>query len=335
MLKVAKLFLSSLALCSLLAACGDDGNNDDRPDARQADAREADANNATLFDRLGGKAGIEGVIDDFLARVLENPKINGYFLNEGANYSRLRLCLVKQVSAAAGAPGVTYPEGDDPADADGCRNMKESHTGLGVSQQDFDDLASDLVASMTAKGVAEADRTAVVGAISPLSTDIVEDADNSATVYQRVGRRPAIETVINSFVEKVVANNEINGFFAGTTPDGVARLKTCLVRQVCSIDGPCKYGEEVTNDYEAGVAADKQCLGMLESHQDLTDADGNKINIDDFNALVGDLVTALTDAGVTEADRTAILGALAPLCNDIVHRPNQGSGCMPTTGATK
>lgn len=334
MLKLAKLFVSSLALCSLLAACGDDGNNDN-PDARQPDAREADAGEQTLYDRLGGQAGIQGVVDDFLARVLDNPKINGYFLNEGANYDRLGLCLVKQVSAAAGAPGVTYPKGDEPADADGCRNMKEIHTGMGISQQDFDDLASDLVASMTAKGVAEADRTAVVGAIAPLATDIVEDADNSATVYQRVGRRPAIEAVINSFVGKVVANNEINGFFTGADEDAVARLKVCLVRQVCGIDGPCVYGDEVANDYEAGVAADKQCRGMLESHQDLTDADGNKINIDDFNALVGELVASLDEAGVEEADKSAILGALGPLCNDIVHRPSQGSGCPPTTGATK
>ena len=333
-MKVTKLFLSTLALCSLLAACGDDGNNDNA-DARTPDARELDAGEDTLFDRLGGQAGVQGVIDDFLARVLDNPKINGYFLNEGANYDRLGLCLVMQVSAAAGAPGVTYPQGNDPADADGCRNMKESHTGMGVSQQDFDDLASDLVASMTAKGVAPADRTAVVNAIAPLSTEIVEDADNSATVYQRVGRRPAIETVIDGFVTKVVANVEINGFFAGADAAAVARLKVCLVRQVCGIDGPCVYGDELANSYEAGVAEDKQCRGMLESHQDLTDADGNKIDKADFDALVGELVATLDDAGVDEADKNAILGALGPLCNDIVHRPTQGEGCPASTDATK
>jgi hemoglobin len=318
----------------LLVACGDDGG-DANPDARSPDARQPDAGEETLFDRLGGQAGIQAVIDDFLGRVLENPKINGYFLNEGANYDRLSLCLVKQVSAAAGAPGVTYPQGDEPADADGCRNMKESHTGAGISQQDFDDLASDLVAAMTAKGVAQADRDAVVAAIAPLSTEIVEDVDNNATVYQRVGRRPAIETVIDNFVTKVVANAEINGFFEGADADAVARLKVCLVRQVCSIDGPCAYGSEVANGYEAGVAEDKQCRGMLESHQNLTDPDGNKISIDDFNALVGELVATLDEAGVAEADKNAILGALGPLCNDIVHAPTQGSGCPASTGATK
>lgn len=330
MRNVAKLFLSTLALCSLLAACGDDGGGD--ADAREADARETDAG-GTLYDRLGGQAGVSAVIDDFLAKVLADPEVNGYFLNEGANYTRLRTCLIKQVSAAAGAPGITYPQGDEPDDADGCRNMKKSHEGLGISQAEFDALAGNLVAAMTAKGVAEADRTAVVGAVMPLSTDIIEDADNDATIYQRMGRRPNIENIIEKFVAKVVANTEINGFFAGVTGDGEARLKVCLVRQLCgATGGPCLYGSETTNPYEVGVADDNQCRDMLASHQNL-EAGGSKIDINDFNALVADLSAALDDGGVDAADKTVILSVLGGLCNDIVHAPERGSGCQPSPTA--
>lgn len=328
MMNVAKSLLGTLTLCSLLAACGDDGGG--APDARSPDARELDARTTTLYERLGEEAGVTAVIDDFLPRVLANPAINGYFLNEGANHARLRTCLIKQVSAAAGAPGVTYPQGDEPDDGDGCRNMKKSHATLGISQVEFDALAGDLVAAMTAEGVAAADRTAVLGAVMPLSTEIVEDADNSATIYQRVGRRPNIEDVIDKFVTKVVNDIEINGFFAGASDDAVARLKVCLVRQLCDeTGGPCKYGSEIANPYEAGVADDNRCKPMLESHQNL-EAGGSKIDINDFNALVANLSTALDEGGVEPADKSAILTVLGGLCNDIVHAPGQGDGCQPT-----
>src|SRR5690606_37466754 len=38
----------------------------------------------------------------------------------------------------------------------------------------------------------------------------------------------------------------------------------------------------------------------------------------DFGALVTDLVTAMTTAGVAQADQDAILGVLGPMCEDIV-----------------
>jgi truncated hemoglobin YjbI len=328
MMNAAKSLLGTLALCSLLAACGDDGGG--APDARRADARELDADTTTLYGRLGGEAGVTAVIDDFLPRVLANPAINGYFLNEGANHARLRTCLIKQVSAAGGAPGVRYPQGDDPDDGDGCRNMKKIHATMGISQVEFDALAGDLVEAMTTRGVAEADRTAVLGAVMPLSTEIVEDADNSATIYQRIGRRPNIENVIDRFVAKVVANVEINGFFAGASDDALARFEVCLVRQLCDeTGGPCVYGGEITNPYEAGVADDDRCKPMLESHQDL-EAGGSKIDINDFNSLVADLSTALDEGGVDPADKSAILTVLGGFCSDIVHAPSQGSGCPST-----
>ena len=57
---------------------------------------------------------------------------------------------------------------------------------------------------------------------------------------------------------------------------------------------------------------------MVSSHQDLQDADMTFITFEDFAALVGDLVTAMELAGVAADDQTAILGALGPLCDQIV-----------------
>ena len=280
---------------------------------------------ANLFQRLGGEAGIRTVITDFVVnRVLKDPKINGYFLNSTVDGGKLINCLVLQVGTLAGGPTpqFTYP-------SNGCRNMKESHAGLKISMQDFNDLAGHLVAALSAATVAQADIDTIVAAVSPMATDIVEDKTNTGTVYQRVGRKPAIQTVIDMFVAKVVADARINGFFASAN---ATRLKTCLVRQVCSIDGPCKYGKEVDGE-AAGVGATNVCKDMKSSHAGLTAPPGGAtgsrgITKADFDALVEDLIMVLDGAGVTAADKMAILSALGPTCDDIVAG---GTGCPGRT----
>ncbi len=268
----------------------------------------------TLYERLGEEAGITTVINDFVGRVVGDPAINGYFLNASIDGSRLGVCLVKQVGSLTGGPQ-TYPAEGEGADADGCRNMTDSHAGMGVSTQDFNDLAGHLVAALDAAGVSTDDRDIVVGAVAPMASVIVEDANDDATVYQRVGRKPAVAVVVGDFITRVVGDAEINGFFGMTD---AARLSTCLVRQVCSIDGPCVYG--------AGVEAELNgtpCKDMLSVHAGMMDDQGAGVSLQDFNALAGHLVAALDAAGVAMADRDAIIGAIAPLCGEIIADPTQ------------
>jgi truncated hemoglobin YjbI len=251
----------------------------------------------TPYLRLGGETGIKTVLTDFVGRVLKDPKINGYFLNAKVDGGRLLQCLVLQVGSLTGGPQ-TYP-------SMGCRDMKSSHAGLKISMNDFGDLAGHLVAALQAAKVAQADIDAIVKAVTPTAADIVEDKTSNGSVYQRVGRKPAIAAVVKAFITRVAADSRINGFFSQTD---VERLSTCLVRQVCSVDGPCKYGEEV--DGEPGVSRAKPCKDMLTAA--------------DFTALVEDLVAELDAAKVPAADKSALLGALGPLCTKIVAG---GTGC--------
>ncbi len=294
-------------------ACGDDSASTPRPDGGGGgDGPAAGA----LYTRLGAEAGIRTVMTDFVGRVVGDPKINGFFLNANVDGAKLTNCLVLQIGNATGGPQV-YPSA-------GCRDMKSSHAGLKISMNDFNDLAGHLVAALKQAGVAQADVDTIVGVVSPMAADIVEDKTNNATVYQRVGRKPAIDAVVGKFITRVVGDARINGFFATTN---AARLKTCLVRQVCSIDGPCKYGMEV--DGEPGVAKANPCKAMAPSHAGLTSPPGGAagtkaITKADFDALVMDLVAELDAAGVSAADKMAILGALGPMCKDIVAG---GAGC--------
>jgi truncated hemoglobin YjbI len=251
-----------------------------------------------LYQKLGAGAGIRKVVDDFLARVTADPKINGYFLNGGVDAKHLGDCLVAQVGSVTGGPE-KYT----------CKGMKAAHAGLGISKQDFDDLVGHLSDALVAAKVAQADIDTVLGVLGPMSKDIVEDTTNDADIYQRVGRKPAIQQVVTDFHANVMADARINAFFAKA--DGT-RLATCLVRQVCeATGGPCKYGKEIP-EAEPGVKS--ACRSMLDAHSGLGIAKA------DFDALAGDLVAALDADGVSTADRDAIVGVLGPMCKDIVEK---------------
>jgi subtilisin-like proprotein convertase family protein/truncated hemoglobin YjbI len=275
----------------------------------------------TLCTRLGGPAegGIKDLVTSFLGGVLVDERINGYFLNSDVDGGNLLKTVGEQLGVAAECPGVEYSG----------LPMKEAHAGLKISQQDFLDFAEDFQAALDAHqashpALTDADKTTILDLLGGLSPDIVEDPTSDMTVYQRVGRKPSIKALIgapdaaDSFIGVVAADATINSFFANSD---FARLGTCLTRQVGGIDGPIKYGAEVDSPgpgIDDGVSAVAPCRDMVSAHADLQDADMNPIMYDDFVGLVADLVTAMTTAGVADADQTAILAALGPLCDQIV-----------------
>ena len=286
---------------------------------------------ATIYQRVGRKPAVDAVVADFLARVVDDPKINGYFLNDSLDTARLTVCLERLVCEVVGGPCRYGDERIDPNEpgADAftvpCRDMLSSHAGLGISQRDYDDLLGHLAAAAAAANVPEADLATLAGVLTApeFTADIVEDGTNDATVYQRAGRKPALRAIVDDFLERVLANVQINGFFAET--DG-ARLGACLVRQLCAAaGGPCRYGEGV----EEALVVDGDvvpCRTMARAHGGATNPPGAEdapgITIDDFAALVADLLDALMAGNVSEADTAVILQALEPLCADIVANPD-------------
>ncbi len=286
--------------------------------AGTGDTGDTGGEDAALCADFGGYAGVKSVIGDFVGRVLIDERINAYFLTTDVDGANLTRCLEEQVGNATGCAGVMYT----------CGDMKTVHAGMGISMNDFGDLAEDFSKAMDAHqaktpSLTDADKTAVLGVLGGMAGDIVEDAGNNVTTYQKLGRKPGIATVIGgmdpkSFVALVVADASINTFFAKTD---AARLVTCLVRQVTSATGgPNIYGKEVTSPAPAdpGVTTETPCRDMLSSHKDLKDGMGVGIEKADFDALVGHLVTAMDNYTVPMTEQNAILGALGPLCPDIV-----------------
>ena len=67
----------------------------------------------------------------------------------------------------------------------------------------------------------------------------MQQSSGEASLYQRLGGKPAISAVVDDFIGNIAEDRRVNLFFAHADP---ARLKQMLVDQICEgTGGPCKY----------------------------------------------------------------------------------------------
>lgn len=113
------------------------------------------------------------------------------------------------------------------------------------------------------------------------------------SIYAKIGGHEAIEVVVEDFYVRVLADDQLAGFFTGTN---MSRLKGKQVEFfAAALGGPEPY---------TGAP-------MKQVHQ------GRGITMHHFGLVAGHLGDALTAAGVPAETVTEILGAIAPLAADI------------------
>ena len=120
----------------------------------------------SLYDRLGGKKAITAVVDEFVGRVAADTRINAFFAATAADARRLatfKSKLVDQICEASGGP-CKYTGKD----------MKSAHMGMGISGGDFNALVEDLVSALDKFKVPQHEKDQLLGALTPMKTDIVE-----------------------------------------------------------------------------------------------------------------------------------------------------------------
>lgn len=112
-------------------------------------------------------------------------------------------------------------------------------------------------------------------------------------VYDRIGGREAIEVVVEDFYARVLADDQLCGFFTGTNMN---RLKGKQVEFfAAALGGPEPY---------TGAP-------MRQVHR------GRGITMHHFNLVAGHLSDALAAAGVPSKTVIEIVGAIAPLAPEI------------------
>ena len=120
----------------------------------------ATAQSRTLYERLGGRPAITAVVDDFVANVAADKRINKFFAR--ANIGRLKARLVEQICQGTGGP--CQYRGDD---------MRSVHAGMGIQNKHFDALVQDLAKSLNKFKVPAREQKELVAILAPMRKDIV------------------------------------------------------------------------------------------------------------------------------------------------------------------
>ena len=117
--------------------------------------------------------------------------------------------------------------------------------------------------------------------------------DEPSTIYDAIGGYQAIELVVDDFYARVLADDRLSGFFAGSNMN---RLKGKQVEFfAAALGGPEPYTGAPMKQVHRG-------RGIMMTH---------------FALVAGHLRDALSAAGVPPATVEQIIGAIAPLAADI------------------
>ncbi|MBW0017743.1 MAG: group 1 truncated hemoglobin [Mycobacterium sp.] len=115
----------------------------------------------------------------------------------------------------------------------------------------------------------------------------------TVSIYDRIGGYEAIEVVVEDFYVRVLADDQLSGFFTGTN---MSRLKGKQAEFfAAALGGPQPY---------TGAP-------MKQVHQ------GRGITMHHFGLVAGHLGDALAAAGVPAETVAEIIGVVAPLAGDI------------------
>ena len=113
-----------------------------------------------LYKAFGEKAGLVALMDDFMTRLLADPRTSPHFAP--SNQQRVKEQLVDQLCALAGGPCV-YKGAD----------MKSSHANLDIKKSDFHALVEVLQGAMDAKGIPFKKQGEMLALLAPMNRDII------------------------------------------------------------------------------------------------------------------------------------------------------------------
>jgi len=118
----------------------------------------------TLYARLGGYDAIAAVVDDFVGRLVADKRLNKFFVGHSEDsLHKIRQHVVDQICNAAGGPCLYTG-----------RDMRTSHHGLGITNEDWDASVKHLVATLDKFKVPKAEQDELLAVVSTLKKDIVD-----------------------------------------------------------------------------------------------------------------------------------------------------------------
>ena len=117
----------------------------------------------TLYERLGGYDVIASIIDDLLARMRDDPKMQRFGAGRSLDsLGRARQLLVDQMCALAGGPCVYIG-----------RDMKTSHAGLQITESEWDANIRYTLQALVKHKIPEKEKAEFIALFERYKADIV------------------------------------------------------------------------------------------------------------------------------------------------------------------
>lgn len=153
MTRIAPLLLAALAAALALAPAQAQQN-------APANATIAAPADDALFRDLGGQAGIDRIVGDFVPRLATDARLGEFF--KRANQDHLRQMLGELFCRISGG-GCVYTG----------LSMKQAHQDIDVAKGDFNALVEVLQSAMDAQHVPFATQNRLLARLAPLHRDVV------------------------------------------------------------------------------------------------------------------------------------------------------------------
>jgi hemoglobin len=134
----------------------------------------------TLYDRLGGEAGISAIVNDWLTRAMNDPRVNwnragvekeGYLMRDTpmqwdaspANVERLKKHITQFLTLATGGPAAYQGKA-----------MTEAHRNMQISNAEFDATIGDLKATLDSLGIPTVEQKELIAVLESTRSQTVE-----------------------------------------------------------------------------------------------------------------------------------------------------------------
>lgn len=153
-----------LLICLATTGCWSD------PDAGTRPIEAVKEPEKPLYERLGAEKGITKIVDEWITRSLNDPRVN--FTRKGtdmrwtpadSSITRLKLGFVQFLSAASGGP--QKYEG---------RDMQSFHHGMQISGGEFDAMKKNLKETLKMLKVGEKEQKELFKVVEGVRRDVVE-----------------------------------------------------------------------------------------------------------------------------------------------------------------
>ena len=114
----------------------------------------------TLYRQLGGQPGLVRLTDDFMQRLLADPRMNPFFKDTDAKEFKAQLAA--QFCEVSGGP--CKRQGKD---------MKTVHDGQDITKSNFNALVEVLQQSMDAQGISFGAQNRLLAKLAPMHREII------------------------------------------------------------------------------------------------------------------------------------------------------------------